>query len=225
MGGAPVTAGQEAPAAGGAPGSRFPGNGQVSTQPQLLRPPRNQGSGHVSVPSPSAVGGVAGPRDAVRAAGRVRIRRARGWQPAHGRRPTRCSMPTSLSSACGSCGKPVSLCPRGHTHAHPCVWIRAHTHTHTRPHAQMPSYAQTRGPAPRTHRPRRPSHARARPAARPGTREGATPTLPRHTGAALSIAHTPARVRGSAQTRTCTRTAGPESARATLAGRHRGGLR
>lgn len=129
MGGAPVTAGQEAPAAGGAPGSRFPGNGQVSTQPQLLRPPRNQGSGHVSVPSPSAVGGVAGPRDAVRAAGRVRIRRARGWQPAHGRRPTRCLMPTSLSSACGSCGKPVSLCPRGHTHAHPCVWIRAHTRT------------------------------------------------------------------------------------------------
>lgn len=219
-----MTAGQEAPAAGGAPGSRFPGNGQVSTQPQLLRPPRNQGSGHVSVPSPSAVGGVAGPvtQSGLRA-GSASEGPAAGSPPtAGGRRGARC--PRASAQPAARAVNP-SLCARGGTHTPTLACGYAHTHTHTRPHAQMPSYAQTRGPAPRTHRPRRPSHARAHPAARPGTREGATPTLPRHTGAALSIAHTPARVRGSAQTRTCTRTAGPESARATLAGRHRGGLR
>lgn len=166
----------------------------------------------MSVPSPSAVGGVAGPvtQSGLRA-GSASEGPAAGSPPtAGGRRGARC--PRASAQPAARAVNP-SLCARGGTHTPTLACGYAHTHTHTRPHAQMPSYAQTRGPAPRTHRPRRPSHARAHPAARPGTREGATPTLPRHTGAALSIAHTPARVRGSAQTRTCTRTAGPESAR------------
>lgn len=141
---------------------------------------------------------------------------------AGGRRGARCPR-ASAQPAAGAVNP--SLCARGGTHTPTLACGYAHTHTRTRvlmrkcPATLRPvdQRCVRTGPG----GPLTPAH----PAARPGTREGATPTLPRHTGAALSIAHTPARVRGSAQTWTCTRTAGPESARATLAGRHRGGLR
>lgn len=126
-----MTAGQEAPAAGGAPGSRFPGNGHVSTQPQLLRPPRNQGSGHVSVPSPLAVGGVAGPvtQSGLRA-GSASEGPAAGSPPtAGGRRGARC--PRASAQPAARAVNP-SLCARGGTHTPTLACGYAHTHTRTR---------------------------------------------------------------------------------------------